>query len=364
MARSITASRSNRQFSACLTISSSMAVVSFTAPSNKRFANVRVESVAFAARQNFASSFVGSCSLMSHWNSICIANSRDFVRRDMLFAPRLSGGGWLCFRAAQFARQLRHLNRRKSRFESFVAALEPRAIDGLFQSVASQHAKDNRHTRIHLRKLQPARRLRANIIVMRRFAANHAPNRDQRIVAPCHGKLLRRQRQFERTRHMHDVHVFARSASALQRIHRRCQQPLSNKTIEPAHHNPKSKSRRAQPAVNFPRLHFSACPPLCETLITLLLCVIFSRSFLSVSLRSYFPTNFGGLFSKNAFVPSRISSVAQAKPKSVASRNNPSSCGISMPRSMASIVYFTAIGAFAIIFLASASAAGKSSAAS
>src|SRR6266852_2004087 len=27
---------------------------------------------------------------MSHWNSICIANSRDFVRRDTLLAPRLS----------------------------------------------------------------------------------------------------------------------------------------------------------------------------------------------------------------------------------------------------------------------------------
>ena len=55
-------------------------------------------------------------------------------------------------------------------------------------------------------------------------------------------------------------------------------------------------------------------------------------------------------------VPSLISSVAQHSPNSVASRKNPSSCGISMPCSIASIAYCTASGAFAVIFFASASA--------
>ena len=47
-----------------------------------------------------------------------------------------------------------------------------------------------------------------------------------------------------------------------------------------------------------------------------------------------------------------MSSVAQHTPNSVASRNNPSSCGISIPCSTASIAYFTASGAFAAIFFA------------
>src|SRR5260370_1416773 len=66
IARSIAAKRSNRQFSACLTINSSSALISRAVPSNNRFANARVVSAAFAPFQNFPSRFVGSCSLLSH----------------------------------------------------------------------------------------------------------------------------------------------------------------------------------------------------------------------------------------------------------------------------------------------------------
>src|SRR2546430_9001758 len=76
MARSMAASRSNRQLSACFTMIASSAVMSFAAPSKSLFANARVLSAAFALFQNFTSSLVKSCWLMSHWNSICIANSR------------------------------------------------------------------------------------------------------------------------------------------------------------------------------------------------------------------------------------------------------------------------------------------------
>src|SRR5260370_64005 len=67
------------------------------------FAKVRVLSAALALFQNFVSSLLKSCLLMSHWKSICIANSRDFVRRDTLLAPRLSGGGRLRRRSAKLA---------------------------------------------------------------------------------------------------------------------------------------------------------------------------------------------------------------------------------------------------------------------
>src|SRR5580658_1681978 len=118
-----------------------------------------------------------------------MANSRDFVRSDTLLVPWLSTARRFRCRAAQFARQTRHLNRAKPSLKSLVAALQPRAVDGLLQSVASQHAKHDRYARIHLRKLQPARRLRANIIVMRSFPANHASDRDQGVVPSSQRKF-------------------------------------------------------------------------------------------------------------------------------------------------------------------------------
>src|SRR5579863_286923 len=69
------------------------------------------------------------------------------------FAPRfLVGNG--CRAWPQLARELRHLNRAKPRFESFVAAFESSAVDRLFQRVTGQHAKNHRDSRVHLRELQ------------------------------------------------------------------------------------------------------------------------------------------------------------------------------------------------------------------
>src|SRR5260370_13763545 len=143
MARSMAASRSKRQLSACRTMTASSAETSFAAPSKSLFANERVLSAALALFQNFASSLEKSCSLMSHWNSICIANSPHFFRRDTLLAPRLSSGRQVRMRGAKIARQLRHFDGGEARFESLVAALEPGAVDGLLQRVARQHTENN-----------------------------------------------------------------------------------------------------------------------------------------------------------------------------------------------------------------------------
>src|SRR6266851_4934998 len=201
IARSIAAKRSNRQFSACFTISSSSTLVS----------------------------------------------------------PPFSSAAelWFChFARRQLSRKLRHFNRRQPRLKSFVAALEPRAIDGLLQRVARQHAKYDRQPDVHLCQLQPSRRLRTNVIVMCRRAPQHAANRNQRIIPPASRQLLRRQRQFKRTRNPDHIHVFARSPRPLQRIHCRRQQPLRNKAVEPAYHNPKPQSGSFQLPLNPLNLEF------------------------------------------------------------------------------------------------------------
>src|SRR5882762_8898744 len=254
MARSMAASRSNRQLSACLTMIASSVVTSFAAPSKSLFANARVLSAAFALFQNFTSSLVKSCWLMSHWNSICIANSRDLVRRDTLLAPPLSGRHCFRMRDAKLARQLRHFDGGEPRFESFVPALESSAVDGLFQRVARQHTKNNRQAAVHLRELQSARGLRTNIVIVRRFAAKHAPDSDQCIVLSHRRQFFRRQRQFECFRNVYHINILAGRACSFQRIHRRRKKPLGNKTIEAAHDDAKTKTGRAQLAGNFPGL--------------------------------------------------------------------------------------------------------------
>src|SRR6266851_7950214 len=250
------ASRSNRQLSACLTMTASSAETSFAAPSKSLFAKTRVWSAAFALFQNFASSLAKSCWLMSHWNSICIANSRDFVRRDTLLAPRLSSVCQVRMRGAKLSRQLCHFDGAEARFESLVSTLESRAVDGLLQCVARQHTENNRQAAVHLRELQSARRLRTNIIVVSRFAAQHASDSDERIVLPCRCQFFCRQGQFERSRNMHDINIFVARPRPFQYVHSRREKPLGNKTIEPAHYNAKPQTRGAQTAIDLPGLYF------------------------------------------------------------------------------------------------------------
>src|SRR2546423_7349357 len=287
-----------------------------------------------------------------------MANSRALVRRDTLLAPRLSGWVWFGAGGAQVAsprvvsrqvaspqvsRKMSHFDGCETRFKPLVAALETGTVDGLLEGVTSQHAKNNRQAGIHLRELQAARGFRADIIVMRSFAAKNAADSDERVIAARCGKLLGGQRQFERARHVNDVDALVVCACAVQRIQCGGEQAFGDEAIEAADHEAETQSGGGEFAMDSIGLRFIG------------------------HIRGdggHLPLNCAARFSRKALVPSRISSVAQERPKRVASRKSPSSWGISTPRSMASMAYFTASGALAMIFLAMASAAGKSSAGS
>src|SRR5262249_48517090 len=87
------------------------------------------------------------------------------------------------------------------------------------------------------------------------LTANHTSNRNQCVVLSCLRQLLARQRQFERSRNAYDLYIFTSCAGALQRIQRSRQQPLCNKTVEPAHRDSKPQSRRAQLSAHLCRLN-------------------------------------------------------------------------------------------------------------
>ena len=170
-----------------------------------------------------------------------MANSRDFVRSATYLRRPFAAADWLCC-AAQFLGKVRHFDGAESRFESFVAALQARAIDSLLQRIAGKHAKHHRNACVHLRQLQPARGFGANVIVMRGFAAQDASDGDDRIVTAGLRQFLRGQRQFERTRHVYDVHIFIRCATALQRVQCTLQEALGDEAVEAADHHAEAQT--------------------------------------------------------------------------------------------------------------------------
>src|ERR1700682_5769305 len=128
-----------------------------------------------------------------------MANSRPLVRRDTLLAPpRLSGcSGCFGDSAAKLSRELSHFDGREAGLETFVAALQARAIDGLFERVAGQNTKDDGHAGVHLGELQASCGFRADVIVMRGLTAKHAADGDEGIVAAGSSQFFCSQRQFE-----------------------------------------------------------------------------------------------------------------------------------------------------------------------
>jgi hypothetical protein len=82
------------------------------------------------------------------------------------------------FGGREFARKLRHFDSRQARLKSLVAPLQARTINGLLESVASEHAKDDWQPGIHLSELQSAGSFGADVIVVRRLATQDAADGD------------------------------------------------------------------------------------------------------------------------------------------------------------------------------------------
>ena len=121
---------------------------------------------------------------------------------------------------------------------------QARAIDGLFERVAGEHAEDHRHARIELRELDAARRFRRHVIVVRGLAAQHAADANDRIEAAGGGKLLRRNRESqtipERERFRS---VSSRLRRLLKRIERAGEEPVGDEAVELADDDAEVQSR-------------------------------------------------------------------------------------------------------------------------
>ena len=154
----------------------------------------------------------------------------------------------------QLSRELGHFNRAKSCFEALIAALQARAIDGLFESVAGEHAKHYGYSGVELSELQPASSFGTDVIVVSGLAAQDAADGNERVVFAGQRQFLGNKRKFERTGHMNHGHVFTLCVRAIKSVDSGAQQSLGDETVESADNNRKAQTARAQAARNLSRL--------------------------------------------------------------------------------------------------------------
>src|SRR6267378_861061 len=184
-----------------------------------------------------------------------MANSRDLVRREgMLFTWRFLrresfGSGDRRFSGDELARKLGHLDGGEASFKTFVAAFESGAVDGLFERIAGEHTENDGEASVHLRQLQTARGLRANVIVMSGFAPQDAADGDEGIISTGGGKFFRGQRKFESAGNVDYNDVFVLRARAAESVDGSRQQAIGNEAIEAAHHDAEAQTGCGQFAV-------------------------------------------------------------------------------------------------------------------
>jgi len=138
---------------------------------------------------------------------------------------------------ADGGRQRRHLHRRQRRLEPLIPHLQPGAIDGLFQRVASQHPKRMRHA-CFLRGLpNAARHFVDDDVVVRRISAQKTSDTNNRIVFFRSGKSPGSRGNLEASRHTCNRNIFLLRPQPKQPIARAQQKPFGDEAIEPRYHD-------------------------------------------------------------------------------------------------------------------------------
>ena len=145
---------------------------------------------------------------------------------------------------------MRHLDCAHSGVVALVAGFQARAVDGLFERVASENAERHRDAGVELRDLNSASGFRANIVVVRSFAAQDAADADDRIDAAGGCEFFCRKRDFERARDAHDFDLFFVGACLFERFKRAGEQAVGDEIIELADDNTDAQSGCAQLAAS------------------------------------------------------------------------------------------------------------------
>src|SRR5664279_134047 len=130
------------------------------------------------------------------------------------------------FARTQPFEKIHHLERGECRIPSLVSVCATGARLGLLERIRREQPEADRHIEVRTRIGDPARRLASDEVEVRRLAANHGAEHDERMVALGGEQGASGCRKLPRARHPHDIDVLARPAMPGERINRAVHQLL------------------------------------------------------------------------------------------------------------------------------------------
>src|SRR6185312_175004 len=202
--------------------------------------------------------------------------------------------------------QIRHLHRRQRRLESLVAHLQSGAINGLLERFARENSEGMRHSGFLRGLSNTPRDFVDDDVVVRGIAAQKASDTDDGVVFSGLRKRAGGGGNFKSAGGAYDIDCLFGDAGAQQPIKRALQQPLCNERIESRDDNPEAFPATVQAA-------FKGLPVEAGAFVQ------GGIVFLARNDVFHLPLNSALRFSRNAAVPSFLSSVAQLFPNSDAS---------------------------------------------
>ena len=146
--------------------------------------------------------------------------------------------------------QASHLDCGHRCFESFVARLQPCAIDGLLQVVTGEHAPAMRDAGVLRGLSDAARDFFRNVFVVRSLPTQQATERDDGIHLAGLRQRTGGARDLECTRNAHDKNVFIFRSGAVQTIEGAGEQALGDELIEARDHDAEAQPVRVHLAFN------------------------------------------------------------------------------------------------------------------
>src|ERR1700722_7036605 len=137
----------------------------------------------------------------------------------------------------QMRHEMRHLKRARHRFGAFIVGARAGAPARLLDIVESENAESDRHARVGACLLQTAGTLAGHEFEMRRVSANHAAERNDRLIAAARYETACDDGQLKCPGHPRDEEVALFAAPLAPGGHGALQQRRHDDVVESCRHD-------------------------------------------------------------------------------------------------------------------------------
>jgi hypothetical protein len=149
--------------------------------------------------------------------------------------------------------QVRHLDRRQSRFQSLVTALQAGTIDRLFERIAGENAEGMRNSGFLSRLADATRDFVGDYVIVQRIAAEKATDTDDGVVFASLSERAGGGGDLERAGDTDNVYSRDIGSCASQTLVRTLKQAFCYELIKAGNDDGKSFARRAQITIDCAR---------------------------------------------------------------------------------------------------------------